>query len=105
MDKVKFLGQEKTILETAEDIAQVLELIHKDGHLGVKKMLKLFRLRFEGVREKALCQAIVSSHEGCQLGSNYKPQALPQGKIESVSPLDALSIDVMGPFVPGRKGE
>ena len=103
MDKVKFLGQDKTIL--AEDTAQVLELIHKDGHLGVKKTLKLFRRRFEGVQEKALCQVIVSSCEGCQLGSDYKPRALLQGKIESVSPWDVISIDVIGPFVPGRKRE
>ena len=54
MDKVKFLGQEKTILQTAEDTAKVLERIHKDGYLGVKKTLKLFRRRFEGVREEAL---------------------------------------------------
>ena len=73
MDKVKFLGQEKTILRTAEDTTQMLECIHKDRHLGVKKTLKLFQRRFEGVREKALCQAIVSSCEGCQLGSDYKP--------------------------------
>ena len=105
MNKVKVLGQETTILRTAEDTAQVLERIHKNGHLGVKKTLKLFRQRFEGVQEKALCQAIVSSCEGCQLGSDYKPRDLPQGKIESVSPWDVISIDVMGPFVPGRKGE
>ena len=105
MDKVQFLGPEKTVLQTAKDTAQVLERIHKDRHLEVKKTLKLFRRRFEGVREKTLCQAIVSSYEGCQLGSGYKPRALPQGKIESVSPWDVKSIDVMGPSVPGRKGE
>ena len=47
----------------------------------------------------------VSSCEGCQLGSDYKSRALPQGKLESVSPWDVISIDVMRPFVPGRKGE
>ena len=30
---------------------------------------------------------------------------MPQGKIESMSPWDVKSIDVMGPFVQGRKGE
>ena len=105
MDKVNFLCQEKTILHSAEDTTQVLERIHKDKHLGVKKTLKLFRRRFERVREETLYQAIVSSCEGCQLGSNYKPRALHQGKIESVSPWDVISIDVMGPSVPGRKGK
>ena len=37
MDKVKFLGQEKTILQTAENTAQVLERIHRNGHLGGKQ--------------------------------------------------------------------
>ena len=48
MDKVQFLGLGKTVLQTAEDTAQVLERIHQDGRLGVKKTLKLFRRRFEG---------------------------------------------------------
>ena len=74
MDRVHFLGKEKTVLTSAEDMVQVLERIHKDGHLGVKKTLKLFRRRFEGIREKALCQAVESSSEGCQLGSDYKPK-------------------------------
>ena len=105
IDKVNFFGQEKTILHSAEDTTQVLEQIHKYGHLRVKKALKPFRRRFKGVREKTICQKIVSSCEGCQLGSDYKPLPLPQGKLESVSPWDVISIDVMGPFVPGRKGE
>ena len=42
MDKVQFLGLGKTVLQTAEDTAQVLERIHQDRHLGIKKTLKLF---------------------------------------------------------------
>ena len=105
MDMVHFLGKDRMVLTSAEDTVQVLERIHKDGHLGVKKTLKFFRRRFEGIRKKALCQAVVSSCEGCQLGSDYKPLTLPQGKIESTSPWDVVSIDIMGPFVSGRKGE
>ena len=105
MDMVHLLGREKTVLTSVADTVQVLEQIHKDGHLGVKKTLKLFRRRFEGIREKALCQAVVSSCEGCQLELDYKPWALPQGKIESTSPWDVVSIDIMGPFISGRKGE
>ena len=32
MDKVQFLDPVKTVLQTAEDTAQVLERIHQDGH-------------------------------------------------------------------------
>ena len=49
VDKVQFLGPGKTVLQTAEDTAQVLERVHQDGHLGIKKTIKLFRRRFEGV--------------------------------------------------------
>ena len=105
MDIVHSIGKEKTSLSSAKATVQVLERTHKDGHLGVKKTLKLFRRRFERVREKSLCQAVVSSCEGYQLGSDYKPKVVPQGKIESTSPWDVISVDVMGPFVAGRKGE
>ena len=32
MDKVQCLGLGKTVLQTVEDTAQVLERIHQDGH-------------------------------------------------------------------------
>ena len=81
MDMVHFLGKEKTILASTGDTVQVLEWIHKDGHLWVKKTLNLFRLRFEGIREKALCQAVVSSCEGCQLEPwIINPEPHPRGK-------------------------
>ena len=95
MDVKHFLGKEKTVLSSTKATVQVLERISKDGHLGVKKTLKLFQRRFEGVREKSLCQAAVSSCEGCQLGSDYKLRVMPQGKIESTSPLDIISTDVI----------
>ena len=40
LDMVHLLGREKTVLTSVEDTVQVLEHIHKDGHLGVK-ILKL----------------------------------------------------------------
>ena len=52
-----------------------------------------------------LCQSAVSSCEGCQLGSDYRPRKVPQGQIESPSPWDMLIVDVMGPFISSKKGE
>ena len=40
MDVVHFLGKEKIVLSSTEATIQVLERIHKDGHLGVKKKKK-----------------------------------------------------------------
>ena len=52
-----------------------------------------------------LCQSVVSSCPGRQLGSDYRPRKVPQGQIESASPWDMLSVEVMGPFISSRKGK
>ena len=52
LDRVNFLGKGRTILSTEEETREVLERIHMDGHLGVRKTLLGFRRRFEGVRDK-----------------------------------------------------
>ena len=83
----------------------MLERIHTDGHLGIRKTLRVFCRRFEGIRDKMLCESVVTSCEGCQLGSDYRPRKVPHGQIESTSPWDMLSIDVMGPFIGSKKGE
>ena len=104
-DAVTLLGADKMTLRTPEETRKVLQKLHEEGHLGLKKTLKLFWRRFIGIQEKALCREVISECLGCQLGLDYKPRDVPKGKIESTSPWDVLSIDVMGPFVAGRKGE
>ena len=52
-----------------------------------------------------ICQAMVSCCLGCQLGPDHRPRNVPQGQIESTSPRDILSIDVVGPFVSSKRGE
>ena len=37
MDVLHFIGKENTVLSSTEATVQVLDRIHKDGHLGVKK--------------------------------------------------------------------
>ena len=105
LDNVNLLGADKTTLGMLEATKEVLQQLHEGGHLGLKKTLKLFRQRFIGVQEKTLCREVISECLGCQLGSDYKPRDVPKGKIESASPWDVLSIDIMGPFVAGRRGE
>ena len=105
MDAVHFIGKEKTVLSSTEATVQVLERIHKDGHLGVKKTLKLFRKRFEGVREKALCQAVVSSCKGCQLGSDYKPRAVAPGEDRIDIPVGCYQYGCHGTFYCREKRE
>ena len=104
-NNVHLLGQGKVVINSEEETREVLGRIHGDGHLGIRKTLRVFRRRFEGVRNKMICQEVVSSCLGCQLGSDYQPRNVPQGQIESISPWDILSVDVMGPFISSRKGE
>ena len=105
LDNVNLLGADRTTLGMPEATKVVLRQLHEGGHLGLKKTLKLFRQRFVGVQEKTLCREVISECLGCQLGSDYKPCDVPKGKIESSSPWDVLSIDIMGPFVAGKQGE
>ena len=67
--------------------------------------LRVFRRRFEGVRDKMVCQEVVSSCLGCQLGSDHRPRNVPQGQIEPISPWDISSVDVMRPFISSQKSE
>ena len=60
-DNIHLLGQGKVNLGTEEETREVLERIHKDGHLRIRKTLRVFRLRFEGVRDRMICQSVVSS--------------------------------------------
>ena len=91
-DNVYLLGQWKVILNSEEETREVLERIHGEGHLGTQKTLRVFRRRFQGVRDKMICQAVVSSCLGCQLGPDYRPRNVPQGQIESASPWDILTL-------------
>ena len=104
-DAVNLLEADKTTLRTPEETKEILQQLHEGGHFGLKKTLKLFRRRFIGVQEKTLCREVFSDCLGCQPGSDYKPRDVPKGRIESTSPWDVLSIDIMGPFVAGQKGK
>ena len=101
LDNVNLLGADKTTLGTPEATKEVLRQLHEGSHLRFKKALKLFRQRFVGVQEKAFCREVISECLGCQL--DYKPRDVPKGKIESTSPWDVLSIDIMGPFMVRRE--
>ena len=72
LDNIHLLRQGKVSLNTEEETREVLERIHQDGHLGIRKTLRVFRRRFEGVRDRMICQAVVSSCLGCQLGSDHR---------------------------------
>ena len=103
LDNVHLLETEKTTLATQEATKDVLRHLHEGGHLGLKKTLKLFRDRFVGVQEKALCREAIFECLRCQLGSDYKPLNVPKGKIESSSCGTSLALTSWGHLWP--KGE
>ena len=102
LDNMNMLGTHRITLETPEATKEVLHQLHEGGHLGLKKTLKFFLQRFVKVQEKTLSREVISECLRWQLGSDYKPCDAPKGKIESSSPWDVLSIDIMGPFMAGR---
>ena len=64
-DTVNLLGADKTTLRMPEKTKEVLQQLHEEGHLGLRKTLKLFRRRFLGVQEKTLCKEVISECLGC----------------------------------------
>ena len=80
MDKVQFLGPGKTVLQTAEDTAQVLKRIHQDGHLGIKKTLKLFRRRFEGVGRRLSVKPLFHLARVASSVRITNPEPCPKGR-------------------------
>ena len=46
---IHLLGQGKVSLSTEEETREVLERIHQDGHLGIRKTLQVFHRQLEGL--------------------------------------------------------
>ena len=105
LHQINFIDGELQTLDDEHTIREVLTCIHQEGHLGRKKTLQMFRKRFIGRSENKICKEVIRSCLGCQLGSDYRPKHHPKGQIESRSPWNILSIDIMGPLQRGRNGE
>ena len=77
---------------------EVIKGVHRQGHLGEHKTWKAFNRKFITAEGRKKCREIVRTCPECQLGKDYKQRHLPKGTIESLSPWDVVSIDIMGPF-------
>ena len=88
-----------------EETKAVLQKIHKDGHLGIKKMMKIFNKRYNGVRAYVQGERITQECHGCQTGKDYRPRKLPSGHINSQQPWDLVSIDVVSPLPRNKAGQ
>ena len=42
LDNIHLLGHGKVSLNTEEETREVLERIHQDGHLGIRKTIRVF---------------------------------------------------------------
>ena len=83
----------------------VLQQLHRDCHMGVKKMTRTFNKRFQGTRTHVQAEQIVRECAGCQKGTDYKPRKKVTGHITSQRPWDMLSVDVVGPLPRTRQGQ
>ena len=50
-----------------------MKRIHKEGHLGRRKALRMFRRRFQGVKENEICRKMIQGCQGCPKGTDYSP--------------------------------
>ena len=82
-----------------------MKRIHKEGHLGRRKTLRMFRRRFQGVKENEICRKMIRGCQGCQKGTDYSPRYKISGHINSLKPWDTLCVDIVGPLPRTHKGE
>ena len=105
IEEFRFVENGKLTKLSERETKEALQEIHTHSHLGVKKVLEIFRERFQGVREHKNCQQVVKECIGCQMGTDYKPRVTNSGNIESNAPWNVIGIDVMGPLPSGSQGE
>lgn len=74
--------------------------LHQAGntHLGLRKMLAIFRQRFVADNDRVIAKQILFECHDCQVGSDYIHCPIPPDPISSSSPWYTLAINVMGPY-------
>ena len=105
LSRLMVIEEEETRKLTEQETREVLKRMHQDGHLGLKKTLKAFRNRFQGIKDHAHCEQVIKECQGCQKGTDYKPRKKAKGHINSTGPWSLLSIDIVGPLPKSRQGD
>ena len=92
-------------LNTEEEAWKLAQELHSATHLGGQALWKLFSDRYAHKAGRRLCIEVAQSCPQCQLGSDYGHRVKTTGSIQSRSPLDALSADIVGPLPADRRHE
>ena len=71
-----------------EEAEEVINGVHRQGHLGEHKTWKAFSRKFITTEGRKKCRKIVHTCPECQLGKDYRQRHLPKGTIGSSRPWD-----------------
>ena len=86
------------LVEDEEEARRLARELHAATHLGGQALRKLFRDRYNHKAGRRICLETAQSCPQCQLGSDYGHRQKTTGTIQSQSPWDTLSIDIVGPL-------
>ena len=85
-------------IDTDEEDRKLAQELHSATHLGGQALWKLFSNRYAYKAGHRLCIEVAQSCPQCQLGSDYGHRLKTTGTIQSRSPWDTLSVDIVGPL-------
>ena len=92
-------------VQTKEEARKLARELHSTKHLGGQALWKLFSDRYSHKAGRRLCIEVAQSCPQCQMGSNYGHRLKTTGTIQSQSPWDTLSVDIVGPLPADHKHE
>ena len=92
-------------IDIEEEARKLAQELHFETHLGGQVLWKLFNDRFAYKAGHRLCIEVALSCPQCQLGSDYGHRLKMRGTIQSPSPWDTLSVDIVGPLPADHRHE
>ena len=93
------------LLEDEEEAHEIARELHATTHLGGQALWKLFSDLYSHKASRRICLETTQSCPQCLLGSDYGHRQKTTGTIQSQSPWDTLSIDIVGSLPPDHRQE
>lgn len=97
------VGGGKALVEDITEIANFMQHIHDEGHLGRDNMIEIFQREKYGLNLKNIAVSVINHCERCRLYAR-EPRNNPLHQIDSKYPGHVLGIDVVGPLPSTARG-